>query len=115
MADQKREIEYTLLVKGQALPEGFLEAYYLQLEKDLHHLFTRESSLHELNEQVAGCLEEEMESGKLEHLLYRIDLSEDYTAECLAAGNPLMELAQAIMKREAVKVMFRLQHSQGQS
>lgn len=111
MADQEGNIKaFTELAGSSSLPEGFAEAYYRQLEKDLHRSFSRDG-LRQLQEELAECLESEIENGHLEHLLYRIDLTEDYAAECLASGAPLKELAEAIMKREAVKVLFRLQHS----
>lgn len=109
MADPQRALSWPTLWEMEKIPASLRQKLLAQLEKDLQQPFdfTEASAL---LEELGRVVVQRTEAGKLQELLYRVDLPESIAHQCLDAPSPAGCLALAILKREAQKVLFRWQY-----
>lgn len=112
MADQKGLISWNQFLEKSGEKHSYKNQLIAQLEKDLRMTYS-EHDAETVYKETLQILSEKVHSNQLGELLYRIDLNEKVAQNCMAQESPIDCITSAILSREAQKVFFRIQHSQG--
>lgn len=112
MADQTRPVTYNQFLEKTGERHSYKAQLIAQLEKDLRIIYS-EHDAETIYKETLQILSEKVHSNQIGELLYRVDLNEKVAQNCMNQESPIDCITEAILSREAQKVYFRIQHSQG--
>ena len=112
MADQARLVNWNQFLEKTGEQHSYKNQLIAQLEKDLLIIYS-EHDADTIYKETLQLLSDKVHSNQLGELLYRIDLNEKVAQNCMNQESPIDCITSAILSREAQKVYFRIQHSQG--
>lgn len=112
MADKARPVSWNQFLEKTGDQHSYKNQLIAQLEKDLRIIYS-EHDAETIYKETLQILSEKVHNNQLGELLYRIDLNEKVAQNCMTQESPIDCITSAILSREAQKVYFRIQHSQG--